>query len=61
MRGCACATRLQRGCLIEPKNKEYIAEVVLADGTIFGKTGQLTFASPSFNAQTGTFLIRANR
>lgn len=51
--------QIAKGLLIEPKEKNYIAEIVLADGTIFGKTGQLTFASPYFDAQTGTFLIRA--
>jgi membrane fusion protein (multidrug efflux system) len=45
--------------LIEPKNKEYIVEVILADGSIYPHTGKVTFADPSFNAQTGTFLIRA--
>jgi membrane fusion protein (multidrug efflux system) len=51
--------QMTKGLLIEPNNKNWIAEIVLADGTIFGKTGQLTFASPYFDAQTGTFLIRA--
>jgi membrane fusion protein (multidrug efflux system) len=48
-----------KGLIIEPNNKAYIAEVILADGTVFGKTGQITFASPYFDARTGTFLIRA--
>jgi membrane fusion protein (multidrug efflux system) len=45
--------------LVEPKDKKYVAEIVLADGSIYPSTGQITFADPSFNAQTGTFLIRA--
>lgn len=45
--------------LIEPKDKAFIVEVVLADGSIYSQTGKVTFAEPSFNAQTGTFLIRA--
>ena len=45
--------------LIVPKDREYVAEVVLADGSIYPHTGKVTFAAPSFNAQTGTFLIRA--
>jgi membrane fusion protein (multidrug efflux system) len=48
-----------KGLVIEPKDKNYIAEVVLSDGTIFGHTGKVTFANPSYNAKTGTFLIRA--
>ena len=48
----------EKGLLREPKGKKYEAEVVLADGSIFPHTGQVTFANPMFNAQTGTFLIR---
>jgi membrane fusion protein (multidrug efflux system) len=49
---------IAKGLLREPENKDYIAEVVLADGSIFPHTGQVTFANPMFNPQTGTFLIR---
>jgi membrane fusion protein, multidrug efflux system len=48
-----------KGLIIEPKDREYIAEVILADDSTFPHTGKVTFAEPSFNAQTGTFLIRA--
>jgi membrane fusion protein, multidrug efflux system len=48
-----------RGSIVEPKNKNYVAEIVLSDGSIFPHTGKVTFADPSFNAETGTFLIRA--
>jgi membrane fusion protein (multidrug efflux system) len=51
--------RLAKKLLIAPKDRKYIAEVVLADGSIYPHTGKVTFAEPSFNAQTGTFLIRA--
>jgi membrane fusion protein, multidrug efflux system len=47
-----------RGLLREPPNKNFSVEVVLADGSIYPQTGQVTFAAPSYNAQTGTFLIR---
>jgi membrane fusion protein (multidrug efflux system) len=33
---------------------------VLVDGSIHPYTGEITFAEPSYNAQTGTFLIRAS-
>jgi len=49
---------ISKGLLREPKDQKYTAEVVLADGTIFPYTGQVTFANPMFNAQTGTFLVR---
>jgi membrane fusion protein (multidrug efflux system) len=51
--------QMAKGLLREPKDKNYIAEIVLADGSLFPYTGKVTFADPSFNAQTGTFLIRA--
>ncbi len=51
--------QIAKGLLREPRDKNYRAEVVLADGSIFPYTGQVTFANPMFNPQTGTFLIRA--
>ena len=50
--------QIARGLLIEPKDKKLLAEVVLADGTVYPQTGEVTFADPSYNAKTGTFLIR---
>jgi membrane fusion protein, multidrug efflux system len=47
-----------KGLLREPKDQKYTAEIVLNDGSIFPHTGQVTFANPMFNSQTGTFLIR---
>jgi membrane fusion protein (multidrug efflux system) len=52
--------QIARKLLIEPKDREYIVEIVLADGSVSPYTGKVTFAEPSFNAQTGTFLIRAS-
>ena len=34
-------------------------EIVQPDGSVFPFTGKITFADPSYSAQTGTFLIRA--
>jgi membrane fusion protein (multidrug efflux system) len=48
----------ERGLLRGPKGNKYTAEIVLADGSIFSHTGQVTFANPMFNPQTGTFLVR---
>ena len=50
--------QIARGMLIEPKDKKLLAEVVLADGKVYPHTGEVTFADPSYNAKTGTFLIR---
>lgn len=49
---------MERGLLRGPKDKNFKAEIVLADGSIFPYTGQVTFTNPMFNPQTGTFLIR---
>ena len=49
-----------KGLLRPPKNDDYEVEIVLVDGSVYPYTGKLTFAEPSYNAQTGTFLIRAS-
>jgi len=43
-----------------PADGSYVVEVLLVDGSLFPNTGRITFAAPSFNAQTGTFMIRAS-
>ena len=53
-------TQVASGQLRPPKGGDYIIEVVLVDGSVFPFTGRITFAAPSYNAQTGTFLIRAS-
>ena len=51
--------QVAKGLLIEPKDKSFVTEAVLVDGSVYPHTGKVTFADPSFNAKTGTFLIRA--
>ena len=51
---------VQRGLLKLPSGGQFIVEVELVTGALFPFTGRLTFADPSYNAQTGTFLIRAS-
>jgi membrane fusion protein (multidrug efflux system) len=46
------------GLLRQPEG-DFEVEVVLADGTVYPHTGQITFADASFSEETGTFLIRA--
>jgi membrane fusion protein, multidrug efflux system len=46
------------GLVIPPKGQKYVVEIVLVDGSVYPHTGQVTFAEPSFNAQTGTFMLR---
>ncbi len=42
-----------------PPKDEYDVELILADGSIYGRHGRITFANADFNQQTGTFLVRA--
>jgi len=47
------------GELIAPADNKYQVEVKLSDGTLYPHVGQLNFVSPTFNQDTGTFLVRA--
>jgi membrane fusion protein (multidrug efflux system) len=49
-----------KGVMRAPKDDEYVVEVLLVDGSLYPHTGRITFAAPSYNAQTGTFLLRAS-
>ncbi|MFO1314885.1 MAG: efflux RND transporter periplasmic adaptor subunit [Burkholderiales bacterium] len=49
----------ERGTIRLPASSNYTVEVVLADGSIYPHKGKITFANPSYNQQTGTFLLRA--
>ena len=53
-------SQADKGLIRKPKNDSYIVEVILVDGSIYPHTGRITFAEPSYNSQTGTFLIRAS-
>jgi membrane fusion protein (multidrug efflux system) len=50
---------IQRGLLKLPAGGEFTVEIELVTGTLFPYTGRITFADPSYNPQTGTFLLRA--
>ncbi|MBX3643604.1 MAG: efflux RND transporter periplasmic adaptor subunit [Rubrivivax sp.] len=50
---------IRDGRLRLPKDMNLTVEVVQPDGSLFPFTGKITFADPNYNAQTGTFLIRA--
>jgi len=52
--------QLAKGRLKFPPNNNFQIEVVLADGTVFPKRGRINFAEPSFNKETGTFLVRTD-
>lgn len=48
-----------KGLIIPPKDRNFNVEIILVDGTTYPQTGKITYADPSFNPQTGTFLLRA--
>ncbi len=43
-----------------PKDGSFVVEIVLVDGSVFPYKGRITFAEPSYNIETGTFLIRTS-
>jgi len=51
---------ISRGLVRAPRDENYEVEVILSDGSLFPHTGRITFAEPSYNTQTGTFLLRAS-
>jgi membrane fusion protein (multidrug efflux system) len=50
---------VKAGRLRLPKDRDLTVEIVQPDGSVFPFTGKITFADPSYNPQTGTFLLRA--
>jgi membrane fusion protein (multidrug efflux system) len=50
---------IKRGIITAPADKDYVVEIVLADGSIYPHTGKITFSDASLSEATGTFLIRA--
>jgi membrane fusion protein (multidrug efflux system) len=51
---------VKAGRLVLPPDRSMVVEVEQVDGSVFPFTGKITFAEPSYNPQTGTFLIRAS-
>jgi membrane fusion protein, multidrug efflux system len=52
--------QVEKGLLARAPENSYVVEIVLVDGQVFPHTGRITFTDPAFNAQTGTFLVRAS-
>ena len=50
---------VRSGQLKLPEGGRFVVEVEMVDGNLFPYTGQITFADPSYNPSTGTFLLRA--
>ena len=47
------------GLMVPPPNSEYVVEIELSGGEKYPHSGKLSFVDPSFNTDTGTFLVRA--
>ncbi len=50
---------VRSGLLKLPEGGKFIVEIEMVDGNLFPYTGTITFADPSYNPTTGTFLLRA--
>ena len=53
-------SQIAKELLRPPPDHEYQVEIVLVGGSVFPYRGRMTFAEPSYNPQTGTFLIRVS-
>ncbi len=53
-------SQVQKGLVRLPDGNQFAVEIELVDGSLFPYKGKITFADPSYNSQTGTFLIRAS-
>lgn len=51
---------VKAGILKTPPNHDYEVQLELAGGEIYDHTGRVTFSSPNFNPDTGTFELRAS-
>lgn len=50
---------IRSGNLELPEGGKFVVEVEMVGGNLFPYTGTITFADPSYNPTTGTFLLRA--
>jgi len=50
---------IRSGQLRMPDGGKFVVEIEMVDGNLFPYTGAITFADPSYNPTTGTFLLRA--
>ena len=50
----------QSGLIKLPAAQAFEADIVMVDGSLYPFSGRITFTDPSFNQQTGTFLVRVS-
>ena len=53
-------SEVKQGHLRLPADGNFTVEIELVDGTLYPYKGRITFAGPSYNSTTGTFLLRAS-
>lgn len=51
--------KIKAGLLIPPPNHEYTVKVYLSDDSPYPHIGKVSFVNPTYNSDTGTFLIKA--
>ncbi len=51
---------VRKGLLKTPPGGVFNAEILLGEGQQYGQSGKITFASPFYNSDTGTFMLRAS-
>jgi membrane fusion protein (multidrug efflux system) len=50
---------VKKGQLVMPANLAYKVELVMSDGAVYPLQGKTNFADPSFDRDTGSFLVRS--
>jgi membrane fusion protein (multidrug efflux system) len=50
---------VEKGEVVPPPKLDFDVELIMSDGVLFAQKGRINFADPSFNQETGTFLVRA--
>jgi membrane fusion protein (multidrug efflux system) len=50
---------VNKGQLVLPEKRDYKVELVMSDGALYPQQGKTNFADPSFDKDTGTFLVRS--
>jgi membrane fusion protein (multidrug efflux system) len=51
---------IAKGLIVPPQDRNYVVEIIQVDGSLFPHTGKVSFVAPSFDPQTGTFLVRVS-
>ena len=50
---------VEKGEIVRPKDNRFTVDIELSDGRRYPLAGVVNFADPSFNKDTGTYLVRA--